>query len=120
MYLRGDSCQRFYFRRLLFAVFFIYTAQQAFGIEQTADLIASKVAIPALIEPYTSQLEPMSGMTTPQLLAIWVGGFEIIAGLMIAVNFGARFFDLLIIFVMVENFYFHDFWMRRRRIMPGR
>ena len=30
---------------------------------------------------------------------------------MIAVNFGARFFAiLLIIFVLVATFYFHDFW----------
>ena len=50
-------------------------------------------------------------MTTPQLVAIGVGGFLIIAGLMIALNFGVRFFAiLLIIFVAVETFYFHDFW----------
>ena len=53
----------------------------------------------------------MTGMTTPQLLAISVGGFEIIAGLMIAVNFGARFFAILLIFfVLTATFYFHDFW----------
>ena len=100
------------FGRVLFAVLFIYTgATKLFGIQQTADFIASKVAIPSLLTPYTSQLETMSGMTTPQMLAIGVGGFEIIAGLMIALNFGARFFAiLLIIFVAVATFYFHDFW----------
>ena len=100
------------FGRVLFAVLFIYTgATKLFGIQQTADFIASKVAIPSLLTPYTSQLETMSGMTTPQMLAIGVGGFEIIAGLMIALNFGARFFAiLLIIFVTVATFYFHDFW----------
>jgi putative oxidoreductase len=47
----------------------------------------------------------------PQLLALSVGSFEIIAGLMIALNFGARFFAiLLILFVLVVTFYFHDFW----------
>ena len=100
------------FGRVLFAVLFIYTgATKLFGIQQTADFIASKVAIPSLLTPYTSQIETMSGMTTPQMLAIGIGGFEIIAGLMIALNFGARFFAiLLIIFVTVATVYFHDFW----------
>jgi uncharacterized membrane protein YphA (DoxX/SURF4 family) len=53
----------------------------------------------------------MTGMTTPQMLAIAVGAFEVIAGLMIALNFGARFFAiLLIVFVATATFYFHDFW----------
>jgi putative oxidoreductase len=100
------------FGRVLFAVLFIYTgATKLFGIQQTADFIASKVTIPALLAPYTSQLETMTGMPMPQLLAISVGGFEIIAGLMIAVNFGARFFAILLIFfVLIATFYFHDFW----------
>jgi uncharacterized membrane protein YphA (DoxX/SURF4 family) len=102
----------FTFGRVLFAVLFIYTgATKLFGIQQTADFIASKVTIPTLIAPYTSQLETITGMPTPQLLALSVGGFEIIAGLMIAVNFGARFFAILLIFfVLIATFYFHDFW----------
>jgi uncharacterized membrane protein YphA (DoxX/SURF4 family) len=100
------------FGRILFAVLFIYTgATKLFGIQATADFIASKVTIPALLAPYTSQLETMTGMPMPQLLALSAGALEIIAGLMIAVNFGARFFAiLLIIFVLVATFYFHDFW----------
>ncbi len=36
---------------------------------------------------------------------------------MIALNFGARFFAiLLILFVLVVTFYFHDFWNQRE---PG-
>ena len=100
------------FGRVLFAVLFIYSgATKLFGIQATADFIASKATIPALIAPYTSQIETMAGMPFMQLLAICVGAFEIIAGLMIALNFGARFFAiLLIIFVLVATFYFHDFW----------
>jgi putative oxidoreductase len=100
------------FGRVLFAVLFIYTGvTKLFDIKQTADFIAAKVTIPSLLAPYTAQLETMTGMTMPQLLAIGVGGFEVIAGLMIALNFGARFFSiLLIIFVAVATFYFHDFW----------
>jgi uncharacterized membrane protein YphA (DoxX/SURF4 family) len=100
------------FGRVLFAVLFIYSgATKLFGIQATTDFIAAKIAIPALLTPYTSQLETMTGMTTPQLLAIAVGAFEIIAGLMIALNFGARFFAILLIFfVAAATFYFHDFW----------
>jgi putative oxidoreductase len=100
------------FGRVLFAVLFIYTgATKLFGIQATADFIASKMTIPALLAPYTSQLETMTGMPLPQLLAISSGCFEILAGLMIAVNFGARFFAILMIFfVLVVTFYFHDFW----------
>ena len=100
------------FGRVLFAVLFMYTGTtKLFAIQPTADYIASKVTIPAMLTPYTSQLETMTGMPMPQLLAIGAGGFEILAGLMIAVNLGARFFAiLLIIFVIAATFYFHDFW----------
>ena len=100
------------FGRVLFALLFIYSgATKLFDIQNTMSVIASKVAVPALLTPYTAQIETMTGMTTPQLLAIAVGGFEIIAGLMIALNFGARFFAILLIFfVAVTTFYFHDFW----------
>lgn len=100
------------FGRVLFAVLFIYSgAAKLFGIQQTADFIASKVTIPALIAPYASQLETTAGMPFMQLLAISIGAFEIIAGLMIALNFGARYFAIvLIFFVLAATFYFHDFW----------
>lgn len=100
------------FGRILFAVLFIYSgASKLVGIQATADFIASKVTIPAMLAPYQSQLETLTGMATNQVLAIAVGAFEVIAGLMIAINFGARFFAiLLILFVIVTTFYFHDFW----------
>jgi putative oxidoreductase len=100
------------FGRVLFAVLFIYMgATKLFGIQATAESIASKVGIPALLVPYTSQLETMTGMSTPQMLAIAVGSFEVIAGLMIALNFGARFFAIVLIFVVAAaTFYYHDFW----------
>ena len=100
------------FGRVLFAVLVMYTgATKLFAVQQTADFIATKVTIPAMLAPYASQIETMAGMPMPQILALAVGGFEILAGLMIAVNFGARFFAvLLIIFVLAATFYFHDFW----------
>ena len=100
------------FGRVLFAVLFIYSgATKLIGIQATTEFIASKVAIPAVLVPYTSQLETMTGMSTPQTLAIAVGAFEVISGLMIALNIGARFFAILLIFFVAATiFYFHDFW----------
>lgn len=100
------------FGRILFAVLFIYAgATKLFGIQVTADAIAAKVVIPAMLAPYTAQVETMTGMQMPQLLAIAAGVFEIVAGLMIALNFGVRFFAiLLIIYIGIVTFYFNDFW----------
>jgi putative oxidoreductase len=100
------------FGRVLFAVLFIYTgATKLFSIQQTAELIATKVEIPAGLTAYTAQLESSTGMTTPQLLAVVVGALEVIAGLMIALNFGARFFAFLLVFyVGISTYYFYDFW----------
>jgi len=100
------------FGRILFAVLFLYSgASKLFGIQATADLLTAKVTIPAIVAPYTQQIETFVVMPFMQLLAITVGGFEIIAGVMIAVNVLARFFAiLLIIFVCFTTFYFHDFW----------
>ena len=103
------------FGRILFAVLFIYSgaAKLFVGIKATSDSIATKVmvTVPALVMPYVTQLEGITGMPMPQMLAIAVGVFEVIAGLMIALNFGARFFSiLLILFVGAATFYFHDFW----------
>ena len=100
------------FGRILFAVLFIYSGAAAlFGIQATADMLAAKVTIPPLLAPYVSQLETVANMQFPQILAIAVGAFQVIAGLMIALNIGTRFFAVLMIFyVMAATFYFHDFW----------
>src|ERR1700730_486996 len=100
------------FGRIMFAVLFIYAgATKLFGIQAAADFVAAKVTIPELLAPYFAQLDTLTGMPTPQTLAIAAGAFEVIAGLMIALNFGARFFSLLmIIFVGLVTFYFHAFW----------
>jgi putative oxidoreductase len=100
------------FGRVLFAILFIYSgATKLIGIAATTEFIAAKVAIPAVLLPYMSQLETTTGLSTPQMLAIAVGAFEIISGLMIALNIGARFFAILLIFFVAATiFYFHDFW----------
>jgi uncharacterized membrane protein YphA (DoxX/SURF4 family) len=100
------------FGRVLFAVLFIYSgATKFFAVQATAEFISARIVVPALLAPYTSQLETMTGMTTPQMLAVAAGVFEVISGLMIALNFGARFFAILLIFFVAATiFYFNDFW----------
>jgi uncharacterized membrane protein YphA (DoxX/SURF4 family) len=100
------------FGRILFAVLFIYTgATKFFPLQATADFIAGKIVVPDVIAPYAKQIETATAMTTPQLLAIALGGLEVLAGLMIALNFGARFFAMLmVITVAVSTVLFSDFW----------
>jgi putative oxidoreductase len=100
------------FGRVLFAVVFIYSgATKLFGIQAAADYIATKVTIPEFAASYAQQLETLTGMPIMQLIAVSAGTFEIIAGLMIALNFLTRFFAiLLIIFLLAATFYLYDFW----------
>jgi putative oxidoreductase len=97
--------------RILFAVLFIFSgASKLLDLTATAQM-TEKVVFPALLAPYTAQLETVTGMPTAQLLAIGSGALEVVCGLMIALNFGARFFAIvLILFVAAATFYFHDFW----------
>lgn len=97
--------------RILFAVLFVFSgASKLLDLSATAQM-TEKIVLPAITAPYTAQLETLTGMSVAQLLAIASGALEVICGLMIALNFGARFFAiLLILFVAAATFYFHDFW----------
>jgi putative oxidoreductase len=97
--------------RILFAVLFVFSgASKLLDLTATAQM-TEKIVIPAIVAPYTGQLETLTGMSMAQLLAIASGAIEVICGLMIALNFGARFFAIiLILFVATATFYFHDFW----------
>ena len=97
--------------RVLFALLFVISgASKLLDLAATAQMTA-KIAIPAALAPYASQLEGATGMAMPQMLAIAAGALELICGICIALNFGARFFAIvLILFVAAATFYFHDFW----------
>jgi putative oxidoreductase len=99
------------FGRILFSVLFIFSgATKLLNLAATAQM-TEKIVIPAALATYTAQLEGLTGMSTPQLLAIAAGAIELICGIMVALNFGARFFALvLVLFVAVATFYYHDFW----------
>jgi putative oxidoreductase len=98
--------------RVLFSVLFLFSgASKLLDLAATTQLISAKVVIPEMLTAYTTQLEGMTGMPTAQMLAITAAAVELICGLAIALNFGARFFALLLIlFVIVATFYAHDFW----------
>ena len=99
------------FGRILFCVIFIFSgASKLLDLTATAQM-TEKIVLPAALATYTSQLEGLTGMSMPMMLAIVGGALELICGLMIALNFGARFFAiLLILFVAAATFYYHDFW----------
>ena len=98
--------------RVLFSVLFIVSgASKLFDIAGTAEGIASKVVIPSALMGFTTQLEGLTGMPTAHMLAIAVGALELVCGVFIALNLGARFFSwVLAIFIVVATFYYHDFW----------
>jgi putative oxidoreductase len=99
------------FGRILFCVMFIFSgASKLLDLTATAQM-TEKIVLPATLATYTSQLEGLTGMSMPMMLAVAAGALEVICGFMIALNFGARFFAiLLILFVAAATFYYHDFW----------
>lgn len=98
--------------RIFFAVLFVFSGVVGLSdIAATAQQIADRVVIPADLSVYTAQLETLAGMPFSHVMAITAGSTEIICGLMIALNFGVRFFSaVLIAFILVATFYFHNFW----------
>jgi len=98
--------------RFLFAILFIVSgASNLFDLAATTQSITDKVVLPVAFAAYTSQLEGMTGMPMAQMLAIAAGTVELLGGLLIAFNFGARFFAvLLVLFLIAATYYFHDFW----------
>lgn len=98
--------------RVLFVVIFLLSgATKLWDIPGTAAMVAAKVTVPAALAGLAAQAETMTGMQTPQLLAILYAAGEIIAGLMIVFNFGTRLAALaLILLTIAATYYFHDFW----------
>ncbi|QDL97734.1 DoxX family protein [Rhodopseudomonas palustris] len=97
--------------RFLFSVLFIFSgASKLLNLPATTQA-AGKFVVPEMLVSYTAQLEQAAGMPFAQMLALAAGGIELLCGLLIALNFGARFCALvLIVFVAVGTYYFHDFW----------
>ncbi|KIZ42766.1 MULTISPECIES: DoxX family protein [Rhodopseudomonas] len=103
------------FGRFLFAVLFIVSGASKLLDVAATTLLTEKLVMPAFLaaytSPYVTQLETLTGMPIAQQLAIGAGILELVCGLMIALNFGARFFAwVLVLFVVAATYYYHDFW----------
>lgn len=100
------------FGRFLFSILFIvsggYKLSDISGMVQT---VTARIPIPPEVLTYTSQIETATGMPIAQLIVIVSGAFEVLAGVLIALNFGTRIVSVLLaIFVALTIVYFHDFW----------
>ncbi|MEA2837870.1 MAG: putative oxidoreductase [Bradyrhizobium sp.] len=108
------------FGRVLLSMFFIFSGvHKLLNLPETVNDMTGRVVAPALLDPYISplmdsyaeQLKTITSMSPPETLVIAAGIFQIVCGAMIALNFGARFFAILLIFfVVIGTFYFEDFW----------
>jgi putative oxidoreductase len=98
--------------RIALALFFILSGAGKFlDIAGTASTFQSKLAIPAELSDLTSQIEAATAMSIWQILVIVAAAIEVIGGLLIAFNVLTRTVALvLLVFVAVTTFYFHDFW----------
>ena len=98
--------------RVLFVLIFIFSGvTKLLDIPGTAAMVAAKVTVPAAFAGLAAQAETLTGMQTPQLLAILYAAGELIAALMIVFNFGTRLAALaLIVLTIAATYYFHDFW----------
>src|SRR5215475_15383122 len=99
-------------RIALVLIFIISGAQKLLDIAGTAEQIQSKLgSIPASLTDITSQIEVTLGMPIWQTLAVVVALIEVVGGLLVAFNVLTRTAALvLLVFVAVATFYFHDFW----------
>lgn len=100
------------FGRVLFSILFIVSgAYKLSDIAIMADMVSTHISIPLQFSNATAQVETATGLPAAQLIVIASGIFEILCGLLIAANFGARVFSILLaLFVAATVFYFHDFW----------
>ena len=97
-------------RVLLVLIFILSGAMKLLNLEATAAQFAP-IVIPDMLRDVVAQAEGITGMKWPTLLAIFVGGVEVVAGLLIAFNIATRSAAfVLVIFTLVATFYAHAFW----------
>ena len=73
-------------RVLLVLIFIVSGAQKLIDIPATATQIQSVVTIPGELQEYVGQIESVTNMQWPQILAILVGVVEVVGGLLIVFN----------------------------------
>jgi uncharacterized membrane protein YphA (DoxX/SURF4 family) len=98
--------------RIALVVLFVFSGVgKLLDIPGTAEMLQSKVAIPAALADLTSQIAATVGMPIYQILAIVLGVIEAGCALLIALNILTRTAAVvLLIYTAVTTYYFHDFW----------
>lgn len=98
--------------RILFCVLFLVSgASKLYDIAGMIPTVESHIVIPDQFAAYKTQIETMTGMPIAQVIVIASGIFEILCGVLIALNFGARVVSILLaLFVVATIYYFHNFW----------
>jgi putative oxidoreductase len=78
--------------RILFvAIFLVSGVRKLLDLAATARIIEGKLWIPDIAAPYAEKLSTMTGMPTPQLVAIVLAIVQIVFALFIIFNVGSRF-----------------------------
>ena len=98
--------------RVVFVLYFIFAGlQRLMNVTASADYFAQKFVIPTALATMASQVEGLSGLSAPQLLAVLAGAIELAAGLMIAFNVGTRAMAIVLLFITGLNIYYGlNFW----------
>jgi putative oxidoreductase len=98
-------------RVLLVLIFVLSGAMKLLDIPGTAAQIQPIMTIPSMLQDFVVEVETVTTMKWPQLLAILAGVIEVVAGLLIAFNIGTRgAAAVLALFTLVTTCYFHAFW----------
>ncbi len=97
--------------RILFvAVFLVSGVRKLLDLAAAAQLVESKLWIPDIAAPYAEKLSTMTGMPTPQLVAIVLAIIQIVFALFIIFNVGSRFAAVVLaIYVAVATALSFDF-----------
>jgi len=98
-------------RVLLVLTFIVSGAMKLLDIQGTAAMIQPVVTVPEILQDIVAQLEAVTGMKWPQLLAVISGVVELVGALLIAFNIATRAAALVLaLFTLVATYYFHAFW----------
>jgi putative oxidoreductase len=97
--------------RILFvAIFLVSGVRKLLDLAGTAQMIEGKLWIPDVAAPYVEKLSTMTGMPTPQLVAIVLAIVQIVFALFIIFNVGSRFAAIVLaIYVAVATALSFDF-----------
>ena len=97
--------------RILFvAIFLVSGVRKLLDLAATARIIEGKLWIPDIAAPYAEKLSTMTGMPTPQLVAIVLAIVQIVFALFIIFNVGSRFAAIVLaIYVAFATAFAFDF-----------